>query len=126
MIAREFLQGVLAAILFAECDMNNPEGDDTSLESHGHSVEDFADDARESLRHDAVSWLWENRRLIRAAMTTGYTVEQAGHDWYFTHAGHGVGYWDRGLGKLGKMLSERCPLREFNVWEDENGTLQIG
>ena len=31
-----------------------------------------------------------------------------GHDLYLTIAGHGVGFWDRGLGDLGDKLSEVC------------------
>lgn len=30
----------------------------------------------------------------------------AGHDFWLTRGGHGTGFWDRGLGKLGESLSE--------------------
>jgi len=33
-------------------------------------------------------------------------LEQAGHDFWLTRNGHGAGYWDRGLGEVGEMLSE--------------------
>ena len=32
--------------------------------------------------------------------------EQAGHDFWLTRNGHGTGFWDRGLGKLGDDLTE--------------------
>jgi len=32
--------------------------------------------------------------------------EQAGHDFFLTRNGHGTGFWDRGLGKLGDDLSK--------------------
>lgn len=32
--------------------------------------------------------------------------EQAGHDFWLTRNGHGSGFWDRGLGKLGDDLSK--------------------
>ena len=35
-----------------------------------------------------------------------YSYEYAGHDFYLTREGHGTGYWDRGLGALGKRLTE--------------------
>lgn len=30
----------------------------------------------------------------------------AGHDLALTHGGHGTGFWDRGLGRIGDMLSD--------------------
>lgn len=32
----------------------------------------------------------------------------AGHDFWLTRCGHGVGFWDRGLGKLGDDLTTAC------------------
>lgn len=32
--------------------------------------------------------------------------ELAGHDFWLTRNGHGVGFWDRGLGELGDKLTE--------------------
>jgi hypothetical protein len=40
----------------------------------------------------------------------GYGIDppeaRAGHDFWLTRRGHGTGFWDRGLGKLGDRLSE--------------------
>lgn len=33
------------------------------------------------------------------------TDEQLGHDFWLTRNGHGTGFWDRGLGEVGKKLS---------------------
>jgi hypothetical protein len=45
-----------------------------------------------------------NRAAVDAldAMDAG----QAGHDFYLTRNGHGVGFWDRGLGSAGTRLSD--------------------
>lgn len=32
--------------------------------------------------------------------------ERAGHDFWLTRNGHGVGFWDRGLGELGDRLTD--------------------
>ena len=32
----------------------------------------------------------------------------AGHDFALTRNGHGTGFWDRGLGRIGDMLSNEC------------------
>ncbi len=34
--------------------------------------------------------------------------ECLGHDLWLTSAGHGVGFWDRGLGELGDRLTKAC------------------
>jgi hypothetical protein len=41
---------------------------------------------------------------------------QAGHDFWLTRAGHGTGFWDRGLGKLGDKLTKLAKKwREVNI-----------
>ena len=44
------------------------------------------------------------------------SAELAGHDFALTRNGHGTGFWDRGLGEMGDMLSEECkPYGEHRV-----------
>lgn len=40
-----------------------------------------------------------------------YSPEQAGRDLWFTRNGHGVGFWDRGLGQIGQDLTAACGWR---------------
>lgn len=35
-----------------------------------------------------------------------YNISQAGHDFALTRNGHGAGFWDRGLGRDGDLLTE--------------------
>jgi hypothetical protein len=42
------------------------------------------------------------------AMNPEYTPEQAGHDFWLTRNRHGVGFWDRDLGTLGELLTEKA------------------
>jgi len=44
--------------------------------------------------------------LLSASEQYGYTDEQAGHDFWLTRNGHGAGFWDRGLGAIGDMLTD--------------------
>lgn len=39
---------------------------------------------------------------------SSYTEECAGRDFWFNRNGHGVGFWDRGLGDVGEALSNAC------------------
>jgi hypothetical protein len=36
------------------------------------------------------------------------THDQNGHDFWLTRNGHGVGFWDRGYGDVGKQLTDAC------------------
>lgn len=35
-----------------------------------------------------------------------WTADQAGHDFWLTRNGHGTGFWDRGLGAVGDVLTD--------------------
>ena len=51
-------------------------------------------------------------------------AELAGHDFALTRNGHGAGFWDRGLGEIGDMLTNECrPYGSHTVilCVDENG-----
>ena len=51
-------------------------------------------------------------------------AEQLGHDIIMTTNGHGVGFWDRGLGELGTKLTEVCKqLPEYNLYVGDDGKL---
>lgn len=61
-----------------------------------------------------------------AADLTDTDAGQAGHDFYLTRNGHGVGFWDRGLGALGDRLTRACkPYGESALYgwldRDESG-----
>jgi len=49
----------------------------------------------------------DNRGLLDAVSETfGATDAQHGHDFWLTRNGHGAGFWDRGYGASGNVLSE--------------------
>ncbi|MDP2676472.1 MAG: hypothetical protein Q8O83_02190 [bacterium] len=49
-----------------------------------------------------------------------YDESRAGHDFWLTRNGHGVGFWDRGLGELGDKLSEKSkPFGSYDLYAFE-------
>jgi hypothetical protein len=55
--------------------------------------------------------------LAQAAEEHGYTLEQAGHDFWLTRNRHGAGFWDRGLGEIGKRLTDMAhPYGEVDLY----------
>lgn len=121
-----FIQGYLVAILFSECDpAREDENDDTSAQSAGWDVDCFSDKAKRDARRDCVAFVWANRRDLREFCDNGYTMESAGHDFYFTPAGHGVGFWDRDAGDVGERLSVACGRREFSLFVNDANELEL-
>lgn len=63
---------------------------------------------------------------IIAACAEGMDLTQIGADLWFTQNGHGVGFWDRGLGDLGERLSSAARLLgEAYVVKVDGGKLTI-
>jgi len=58
----------------------------------------------------------------------GYDIEQClGHDIWYTSNGHGVGFWDRGLGDLGERLTTASKaIRSHDVYAGDEGLLYLG
>jgi hypothetical protein len=53
--------------------------------------------------------------------------EQIGHDLWLTRGGHGVGFWDRGLGDLGERLTEIAHAEgSVHLWVGDNGRVYYG
>lgn len=60
---------------------------------------------------DCTSFFDNNSVLLsKANEMFNYGYDQAGHDFYFTRNGHGVGFWDRGIGQIGLVLTDNCKL----------------
>lgn len=76
------------------------------------------------LCHDFASLL-EREGLLEDYLSQ-QSPEQLGHDLWLTRNGHGVGFWDRGLGTLGDTLSDLCrPYGECYVYEGDDGLIHI-
>ena len=66
-----------------------------------HGIEDIHPDTLNPLKADCAKFQQENAELL-----SGLDPEQCGHDFALTRGRHGVGFWDRGLGKVGKDLTK--------------------
>lgn len=48
--------------------------------------------------------------------------EQAGHDFWLTRNGHGAGFWDRGLGDIGRKLADKAhECGSFDLYIGDDG-----
>lgn len=107
-----FFKAYLEAILFSECDMDSD--NDASLHELGFDITDFSEESIERLHTIAQTFFKVAEQLLdKACQDHNYGMEKAGHDFYFTSAGHGVGYWDRNIGYLGDKLTELAGRGEY-------------
>lgn len=83
--AGEFAQAYIIAALWS-----SRTDDDTPLDSD-HSWTDIDDATLQTMIADCDKFQKEND-------LTGYPLKQAGHDFWFTRNGHGVGFWENDFG----------------------------
>ncbi len=127
----DFVRGYLEAALFSTsveedftAEWNKATGDrfapDCSMQNFGLGVDDISAESIESVRDQCADFITHNRADLDAyveAMGTwrgsdtnrgsdaSYSGwESAGIDFLFSSAGHGAGYFDRGLDALGDRL----------------------
>lgn len=70
------------------------------------------------------SFIADNWELVSEYLEQGQTLEQLGHDLWLTSEGHGVGFWDRGLGKLGTKLTAASKMYQTSYFPDSE-TLKV-
>lgn len=69
----------------------------------------LAPETLQSMINDCKKFQEENALdLDHAYILQSYDASQAGHDFWLTRNGHGVGFWDRGLDDTGKQLTIAC------------------
>lgn len=96
--------------------------DDEQREAFEGSVPTWADSAIDRATEDCAAF-----RESAGADADGIDDAQLGHDFWLTRNRHGAGFWDRGLGDVGKRLTDLAhPYGETYVdFDDETSTLYL-
>lgn len=96
-----FIAGYVEAMLFAE----------SATDQDGEEFEnltgfELSATALDASRMDCARFMDLVPLLLKGAISAGvdYDHTQAGRDLWFSRQGHGVGFWDRGLGRIGDAL----------------------
>jgi hypothetical protein len=92
----EFLQAYITAALWSSTDDS-----DVPLDSN-YGPHSLAPETRAAMRADCRKFYDSHH----AEWAPEWSDEQAGHDFWLTRNGHGVGFWDRDHGDKGDRLSE--------------------
>ena len=92
--SQRILNGYLDAIEFTDCGPDDTEKQDA----------DWSGDLFDVARSQVTEFVMRTP----SQMLHGLSPEQIGHDLWLTRNGHGVGFWDRGLGAQGDSLTAIC------------------
>lgn len=87
----EFTHGYVEAMFFT----NGDTGDDDESLLNDLGVSAITVESMASIKTDCAKFVSEAATYLEAAIDRGYTLEQAGRDFWFTRQRHGVGFWDR-------------------------------
>jgi hypothetical protein len=114
---REFFNAYQYAALWTCCDIEG-----RPLDESFHA-EDIADDARKEMRAECLEF-WETHE--QTWTEAGLDDAQAGTDFWLTRNGHGTGFWDRGLGEAGRLLSDAAKVYgSSDLYVGEAGCLYV-
>lgn len=100
---------------------------DFGADSDIPSDADFAPEAATAARNTCAAFLRDNEALALEYVNAGKTWDAFGHDLWFTRNRHGVGFWDRGLGEIGKALTEAAhKIGETWTYKADDGLVYFG
>jgi hypothetical protein len=101
-----FTAGYIDCALWASM-VYDENGVDTEPMNRNHTPLDIASESIESMKSDCADFQTAQLAYLSEAYTNDrYNRELAGHDFWLTRNHHGAGYWDRGLGPVGDILSK--------------------
>ena len=86
---------------YLECALWSSTDDDEDPLDDNYDVDNFSESALNEMRKDCINFCKENAQHL-----TDIDPEQAGHDFWLTRNRHGAGFWDRGLGEVGVILTD--------------------
>jgi hypothetical protein len=110
-----FTQAYIECLFFTDSSLWAGDGCERQWSAdHGGdaSLDDLSEDAWRAILEDCADFQKSTRDLLDAVRADhpSFDDSRAGHDFWLTRNGHGAGFWDRGLGKLGDHLSKAAKL----------------
>jgi len=119
---------------YMECALWTSTDGDVNLDDN-HDITDIAPETLGKMIADCQRFQTEYSAALKMAYhlyklpADGETTPQdmAGHDFWLTRNGHGAGFWDRGLGEHGEVLSKACGWRssypEIDLYIGDDGKI---
>jgi hypothetical protein len=116
-----FTQSYIEAMYWTDCNCDSEELSEATFE-------ELAPTALQTVIDDCADFQSANAPLLERAREAKDTYDdyQAGHDFWLTRNGHGCGFWDRGLGKVGDELTANSkPYGAVNLYRGDDGKVHV-
>lgn len=111
---------------YIECALwssTNPDDPDNEPFDSVYGSDDLAPETVASMNEDCKSFYTHNEAIWSEA---GMDDANAGHDFWLTRNRHGAGFWDRGIGKAGNVLTNESRVYgSCNLYVGDNGLIYL-
>lgn len=122
-LVNEVVEGYITSALWTT-PIPNEQGDDSDgylLDDYGS--EDLGQGELDKVKETVRDFLKSNLVDVEEYLTH-FDADHLGHDFWLTRNGHGAGFWDRGLGDLGRRLTDNCkPYGAVYLYIGDDGLL---
>lgn len=123
---------------YVECALWSSTDDDGEFLDTFHNADDVAPETLAQMRQEcadflALEWSYRPGNVPDGTPAETHTVRewldvvrstpvQAGHDFWLTRNGHGAGFWDRGYGYIGDVLTYAAKTYgSYDLYVGDNG-----
>lgn len=124
----QFLRAYIIAALWSSNDGSDESGGEP-MDSN-YDADDLAPATLVSMREDCAKFLADNAADLalyeeaRPGNEQYSSADLAGHDFWLTRNGHGVGFWDRDIGELGDRLTTAAhAFTEVDLYVGDDGMI---
>lgn len=115
------LQAYIECALWSSHDESDESGGEPM--DANYSIDDLAPETLAQMQSD-VDDFTSNPEITELLEQSGLSDEQIGHDFWLTRNRHGAGFWDRGLGDVGRKLTDFAhPYGEVNLYVSDDGRI---
>ncbi len=112
---KEMYLAYIECALWSSHDESSSDGG--SLMNENYCYDDISQATQEEMYSDCLDFVTTNAKDLEQLDPV-----QVGHDFWLTRNSHGAGFWDRGLGELGKRLTDNCkPYGEVYLYVGDDG-----
>ena len=119
-----FVDGYIECMLWSSNDESDPETGGEPLDRN-YGPDDIAPESLTKIKKDCKAFVKSNRKDLGEYLEHR-GASSAGHDFWLTRNGLGAGFWDRGLGDLGKRLSTASKrFGECNPYVGDDGKVYV-